>query len=139
MTKQQNDGKFTKGNTAAELHGARSFKAHGEQALRPASRSRLMELREAVQDRPGVLALMQEKCADSVLLFELIQSYIASQVRAGHSVADIPSVRVLPAYMNSMQRALVQLLAAMPKDGAPASAELERIQRVIDEHDQNAE
>jgi hypothetical protein len=124
---------------AALKHGAYAFRDRGEQALEPGGRTRLAELREQVQDRQGVIELAQEKCADSVLLFEIVQSYVAGEVKKGTPLVDIPALKVLPAFMNSMQRALATLLATMPKDSAPASAELERIQKVIDDHDKNTE
>jgi hypothetical protein len=100
-------------------HGAYAFRDRGEEALQPSNRTRLAELREVVQDRQGVLDLMQEKCADSVLLFEIVQSHIAREIKKGRSLDNIPSVKALPAFMNSMQRALKDLISLMPSnDGA---------------------
>jgi hypothetical protein len=129
------------GNKNAVTHGAYAFRDHGEQALEPAGRTRLAELREVVQDRQGLLSVMQEKCADGILLFELVQSYVASEVKKGVPLAEIDAMKSLPAFYNSMQRAMATLMSLMPANGAPASAELERIQKVIDGHgkDKDAE
>lgn len=104
------------GNQKAVTHGAYAFQAHGEQALEPSGRSRLVELREVVQDKPGLLAVAQEKVADSILLFELVQSFVASEVKKGKPLGDIPVLKTLPAFANSMQRALAFLWSIMPDD-----------------------
>jgi hypothetical protein len=104
---------------AHSTHGAYAFRDRGEDALVPNNRTRLAELREVVQNRQGVLELMQEKCADSILLFEIIQSHVAEEVKKGKSLDNIPSLKALPAFMNSMQRALRDLISLMPSnDGA---------------------
>ena len=86
-----------------------------------------------------MIEIAQEKAADSVLLFEIVQSYVAGEVKKGVPLADIPALKVLPAFMNSMQRALTSLISIMPKDGTLANAELERIQKVINDHDKDTE
>lgn len=126
------------GNKNAKKHGAYAFLRHGEKALVPRERSRRAELREIVQDRQGVLALMQEKAADSVLLFEIVQSYVAHEQHEGRPLGSIAVLRSLPAFMNSMQRALKALIDLMPEERANANAELERIAKVIEENDQKA-
>jgi hypothetical protein len=97
-------------------HGAFAFQSRGESALKPEGRTRLMELRDQVQDRDGVLGIMQEKAADSVLLFELVQSFVAGQVKMGVPLGDITALKSLPAFFNSMQRALTSLISIMPKE-----------------------
>jgi hypothetical protein len=104
------------GNRNAVKHGADAYKAHGEKALDHSGRTRLMELREQVENREGVLSLMQQKAADAVLLFELVQGYVAGEVKAGTPLGDIPALARLPAFMNSMQRALTTLITLMPKE-----------------------
>ncbi len=116
-------------------HGAYAFRDRGEQALEPSGRTRLAELREKVQDRQGVLNLLEEKAADAVLLFEIVQSYVAGEVKQGVPLGNIPAIKVLPAFFNSMERALLALNSLMPDDSAPVSAELEKIRKVIEEHD----
>jgi hypothetical protein len=104
------------GNRNAVKHGADAYMAHGEKALNPSGRTRLMELREQVENRDGVLALMQQKAADTVLLFELVQGYVAGEVKEGIPLGEIPALGRLPAFMNSMQRALTTLISLMPKE-----------------------
>jgi hypothetical protein len=122
------------GNTNAVKHGAYAFRDHGEQALEPSGRTRLAELREIVQDKQGLLELMQEKAADSVLLFEIVQSYVAREVKNGVPLAEIPALKTLPAFANTMQRSLANLWAIMPGDGAGTKAELIHIQEVVNAH-----
>jgi hypothetical protein len=64
-----------------------------------------------------------------------VQSYVSEQVKLGKPLGEIPSVKVLPAFMNSMQRAIATLINLMPDDRHEANAELIKIQKVIDEHD----
>ncbi len=127
------------GNMNSKKHGAYSFQARGEAALEPSGRTRLAELREVLQDKQGVLSIMVEKAADGVLLFELIQSYVGECVNAGKALDDIPAVKTLPAFYNSMHRSLLTLHNIMPDGSAPVSAEQERIRKVIEEHDKQTE
>jgi hypothetical protein len=126
------------GNTNAVKHGAYAFRDHGEQALEPSGRSRLVELREIVQDKPRLLALVQEETANTVMLFEIVQSYVAQEVKKGVPLAEIPALKTLPAFANTMQRALANLWAIMPGDNSHASAELQHILEVIENHDKDA-
>jgi hypothetical protein len=121
---------------AAKKHGAYAFRDRGEQALEPTGRTRLAELREQVQDHDGLLSLMQEKAADSVLLFELLQSYVAEEVKNGAPLGEIAALNKLPAFFNSMQRALTGLIALMPasKDEA-MTLELDRIRAAVEVDD----
>jgi hypothetical protein len=100
----------------SKVHGTYAFRDNGEKALEPSGRTRLMELREQVQTREGLLDIMQQKAADSVLLFELLQSHVAGEVKAGKPLNEIPALNKLPAFMNSMQRALSSLVSLMPDD-----------------------
>jgi hypothetical protein len=100
--------------SAAKTHGAYAFQARGEASLEPTGRTRLAELREQVQSREGVMDIMQQKAADSVLLFELVQSFVASEAKAGVPLDEIKALKALPAFLNTMQRALVSLISLMP-------------------------
>ena len=121
---------------ASKVHGAYAFQKRGEAALETTGRTRLAELREIVKDRDGVLSLLQEKCADTVLIFELVQSYVAGQVKAGRPLDSIPAVRSLPAFANSMNRALNALIALMPdnSDAIDAASILEEVRRHKDDN-----
>jgi hypothetical protein len=119
-------------------HSAYAYQTQGEKALQPAGRSRLIELREATHDRQKLLELLQEKAADSVLIFELIESYVIREhVEKKLAIVDIPVVKYLPAFFNSLERAIKDLLYLMSDNSAPVSAELVHIKKVIDEYDQN--
>lgn len=121
----------TQRELAARKHGAYSFEQNGEKALDTGGRTRLAELREAVQDRGSLVDILGEKCADQILLFELIQSYVAQRVKAGTPLEEIPALKYLPQFANSMQRAIALMLANMPaEDGT--DAELARINGVLD-------
>ena len=101
---------------AAVKHGVFAFRDRGERALDTTNRTRLAELREMVQERPGVLTIMQEKAADMVLIFEIVQSHVAAEIKSGKPLDTIPILAKLPAFANSMQRALTTLISFMPKD-----------------------
>jgi len=100
---------------AARKHGAYAFQARGAVALDQPQRSRLQELKEQVQDRDGVLELMQERAANSVMVTELIFSHVAREVKQGKPLAQITILRALPAFMNTAQRALKDLIREMPE------------------------
>jgi hypothetical protein len=120
---------------ASVKHGVRAFQRRGDEALTSSGRSRHSELHELVQTREGIIELLQQRAADAVMVCEMAISYVARQTQDGHTLADIPVMRVLPVYQNSAVRALHTLAEMMPKDNAPASAELEKIRKVIEEHD----
>jgi hypothetical protein len=105
-------------------HGAYAFRDRGEAALEAGGRTRLSELREIVKDRDGVLHLMQEKAADAVMIFEIVQSHVAGEAKSGRPLDRIPVLKSLPAFMNSMQRALSALIALMPREGDRLDADV---------------
>ena len=100
---------------AARKHGAYAFQARGEVALDQPQRSRLQELKDQVQNRDGVLELMQERAANSVMVTELVMSHVAREVKQGKPLAQITILRALPAFMNTAQRALKDLIREMPE------------------------
>lgn len=100
---------------ATRKHGAYAFQARGEAALDQPQRSRLQELKEQVKDRDGVLELMQERAANSVMVTELVMSHVAREVKQGKALAQIKILRALPAFMNTAQRALKDLIREMPE------------------------
>jgi hypothetical protein len=119
------------GNQNNLKHGAYSFLAQGEQALEPVGRTRLAELREQVQDRAGLLSIMSEKCADIVLIFEIVQSYVASEIKRGVPLSEVPVLARLPQFANSMERALANLWSIMPAADGGQDAELIHISEVL--------
>lgn len=119
---------------ASSTHGAYAFRDNGEKALEPSKRSRLIELREITQDKSSILALMQEKAADGVLMYELFQSYFVKEVLEKKvPITDIPAIKYLPVFYNAMERALRDLLYLMPDDKASISEELVKIRTLMDE------
>lgn len=116
---------------AARTHGVYAVQAHGEKALEGADRSYLVELREKVQNREGVMDLAREQAAKAVLLAELLTSYVIEEHKAGVPLEEINALRALPAFYNSAQRALKNLLDETPK-GTPDDSELNRIKAVVD-------
>lgn len=117
-------------NSNAKKHGVYAFRDHGEAALDKPQRSRFVELQEQVKSRSGVLALMQEQAANTVLMCEIVTSFVAEEHRAGVPLTEISILNKLASFQNSSQRSLRDLLAVMPKDSYQ-SAELERLQGVI--------
>ena len=100
---------------AARKHGAYAFRERGESALNPPQRSRLQELKDQVREREGVLDLLQERAASAVMMVELITSYVAEEHEAGKPLSRIKTLRCLPAFMNTAQRALKDLIGLMPE------------------------
>ena len=131
------DEEITQRQEAARTHGAYAFRDRGEQALEQPQRSRLEELKEQVQERAGVLTLMQERAANAVMMAELVTSYIAREVKSGIPLSQINAVRVLPAFMNTANRALAQLYAMLPDDKDVLDVGEMIAQAVID-HEQNS-
>ena len=101
---------------SARKHGAVAFEARGEASLDKPQRSRLQELKDNVQSREGTIDLMRNNAANAMMITELVLSYVSQQNRRGVGLEDIPSLRSLPAYMNTAQRALRDLVNLMPDD-----------------------
>ncbi len=118
--------------SAAVKHGAYAFRDRGEQALQPEGRSRLAELRDMMQDRDSIIEVLQSKAADSVLLFEIVQAHVAKGIQSGKSLTEIPGFKALPAFFNSMHRALTSLLSMMPDDEPWTNDEMTKLHEVID-------
>ena len=110
------DSEIDQRQQAAKSHGAYAFERRGEIALNQTGRSRLQELKDQVQDRQGVLALMQERAANAVMMVELITSYIAKEHKTGKPLSHIKPLGSLPAFMNTAQRALKDLITYMPEN-----------------------
>jgi hypothetical protein len=108
---------------AAKKHGMYGFQERGEAALEKPNRSRLQELREQIQDRSGVVDLIQENAVKAVMMVELLTSYIANQKMLGVPLDGIPALRVLPGFMNSAQRALKDVISLMPSSEGVIDAE----------------
>ncbi|MDP1715986.1 MAG: hypothetical protein Q8L41_14695 [Anaerolineales bacterium] len=117
---------------AARTHGAFAIMAHGEKALTEEQKPLLVELREKVQDREGVLELSRDLAAKSVLIAEILTSYIIEEAKAGVPLEEIAALNKLPAFYNSAQRALKNLLDETPKGKPNDSAELTRIKDIVD-------
>lgn len=118
---------------AARTHGAYAIQARGEEALTDEQRPLLVELREKVQDRDGVLELMKEHAAKAVLIANLMTSYAVEKHQAGVPLEDIAVLGKLPAFYNTAQRALKDLISELPQ-AAPGTNELARIKQVIDDY-----
>jgi hypothetical protein len=131
------DAEMEQRQQAARSHGAYAFRDRGEQALEQPQRSRLEELKEQVQERDGVLQLLQERAANAVMVVEVITSHVAREVKLGVQLSDIPVLRALPAFMNTAQRALKDLIDLMPEDKDVMDIG-ERIARVVEEHESNS-
>ncbi len=123
------------GNTNAITHGAFS-KAASEQ---PERRGRLAELSEQVENREGLIDLLEDRAVRAVMICEVIESYVITQKQSGIRLDDIPVLKALPAFMNTAQRAINSLLDRLPTANSGQSEELKHILEVIEKHDKNAE
>jgi len=65
------------------------------------------------------------------MMVEIVINHVAKEVQAGRSLSNIPALRSLPAFMNTAQRSLNDLMALMPdyKDVLDAAAVLEDLKR----------
>ena len=95
---------------ASRKHGAYSTKMTPEKA------GQLAELEDALSTRPGVVAIQNEQTAKAVAVLNVAMSYAIQQHKDGKPLERIPIFKVLPAFMNSAQRALRQLHDMLPDD-----------------------
>lgn len=116
---------------AARTHGVYAFRDRGEAALTEAGKSYLQELREKVTNRDGVLELLRENAVKSFMMAEILTSYVKEETDAGIPLEEIHSIRSLPAFYNTAQRALRDLLQNMPAEPRD-NIEMDHIQRIID-------
>ena len=59
---------------------------------------------------------MQERAATAIMMCELMTSHIAKELKQGVKLTEISTIRSLPAFMNTAQRALKDLVSVMPDD-----------------------
>ncbi len=111
---------LTQRQEAAKKHGAYAYQARGTPALEPNKRGRLAELAELASERAGLISLLQERVTRSIMMCEIIESYIVQEKQSGRSLADIPILGKLPAYQNSAQRAIASLISLLPKSNEDA-------------------
>ena len=95
---------------ASRKHGAYSTKMTPERA------HQLAELEDALATRPGVVAIQNEQTAKAVAVLNVAMSYAIQQHKDGKPLERIPIFKMLPAFMNSAQRALKQLHEMLPDD-----------------------
>ena len=95
---------------ASRKHGAYSKKMTPEKA------ARLALLEDELSTRPGVVAIQNEQTARAVQVLNVAMSYALQQHQAGKPLDKIPVFKMLPAFMNSAQRALKQLHEMLPDD-----------------------
>ena len=121
------DAELEQRQQAARKHGAYSFQDRGKAALEKPQRSRLQEIKDHVQDRDGTLELMKENAANAMMITEMVLSHISRQAKTGVQLEKIGGLRQLPAFMNTAQRALRDLMNLLPdnQDVLDATAVLE--------------
>jgi hypothetical protein len=108
------DAEHEQREQAARKHGAFAFRDRGEDALQPTQRSRLVEINEQLQERPGLVALAQDRALKAIMICEILESYVTEEAQSGKPVHEIPALKVLPAFWNSAQRALAAVIALTP-------------------------
>jgi hypothetical protein len=121
---------------AARRHGAYAFIARGAQALDTTDRSRLAELAEYVQTKPGVLGLLQERVVNAIMLCELLENHIVAEMEQGKAITDIAATKCLHHYLNSSQRLINTLIREM-KNSEEKIDIGETIARAVNKHEQN--
>lgn len=112
-------------------HGVYALKVHGARALDKQGRRHLRTLRRELLAPGGVRAALATRAALSVTMVSVLEAYIENEVAAGTELAEIPAVKVWPAYQNACGRALLALAASTP-EGDSGSEEIDRIRRTLD-------
>jgi hypothetical protein len=96
-------------------HGAYALKTHGAKALDKQGRRQLRTIRRELLTPDGVRQALATRAALSVTMVGVLEAYIETEVAAGTELAEIPAVKVWPAYQNACSRALQALAAAQEK------------------------
>ena len=102
-----------------ELHQrSQASRKHGvySKTMTPERASQLALLEDDLSTRPGVVAIQNEQTAKAVQVLNVAMSYAIQQHQSGKPLDKIPIFKMLPAFMNSAQRALKQLHEMLPDD-----------------------
>lgn len=100
-------------------HGAYALKAQGARALDRKGKRGLRTQRRELLQPGGVREALATRAALALAMVGVLEGYIAREVEAGTELADIPVVRVWPAYQNAAGRALKALEAAKAEPEPP--------------------
>ena len=112
-------GKKGEGMSDAELEQrSEATLKHGvySKKITPEKASQLAELEDQLSTRPGVVAIQNEQAAKAVQMLNVAISYAVAQHQEGKPLDRIPVFKMLPAFMNSAQRALKQLHEMLPDE-----------------------
>jgi hypothetical protein len=115
----------------APKHRAQAIMRRGKDALSLAQAAQLSEVSKQLQDRPGVEAAIRQQAALSLVLVNIVATYVETTAADGVPVDEIPVLRALPAFINTSSRLLKQLRAMLPNVADEQLAELERIREVV--------
>jgi hypothetical protein len=127
--------KVKEGERIALKHGVYSIRDHGDRVMTPAQRSVKAELLEQLDTREGAIAALKDQAIETFILAGVAQAYVVQQHEAGVPLDDIPLLRALPAFWNSANRALKSYIDVIPGAPAARSAELDRIDKIIEAAD----
>jgi hypothetical protein len=101
---------------AARKHGVYAMRDRGAEAMTAAQRSQYAELQEQLETRQGVIKVLREAAAQTVILAQVAQSYCVKRHKSGMPLGEIALLRALPAFWNSAGRALKVYLDILPDD-----------------------
>jgi len=95
-----------------------------ESALLPAELSRLSELRLEVQTREGVIDLLRERAAKSVLICEMGEAWLEKQKARGAKVLELPIMARLATYQAEARRTLTAVAELSGKSSGKSITDL---------------
>lgn len=127
-----------KGGQAGRKHSVYALRDRGEAAMTPDQVQTLRAIEQQLTTPEGIQEALLQRVAMATAIMGTLEAYIGSQVEAGVPLDSITILRSWPSFQNSCVRALMHLRSMMPKQQADSYAEaLERINRVIDEHEKD--
>ena len=122
---------------ASRKHGVYSIRDQGQAAMDAPQRGMYAELQDRLSDRAGIVDVLKEQAANSVIICRVATDYIARQRKLGVDLDEIPLLRAIPAFQNSAARLLAQLLAASPNDQAVLDIGAE-ISKAVEEYESDS-
>lgn len=106
-----------------------------ESGLQPHQRGRLIELRETMESRDGVLSLLIERAARAELIAEIGESYLTEAAAGGANIytddrtRDV--IKRLGTFQAEARRCITALLPYLPEPHPILTAEAGRITEIL--------
>jgi len=111
-------------------HGLEAIQARGVHALKLNQVETMTGVEHELETREGIRDSLRRTAALGLVTVGILQDYLERKAAAGVDLGDVPIVRALPSFMNSVQRSLLALAAMTPKRGEHAD-EIKRVQDLL--------